>query len=85
MRTSPYRFPAVTEITSVSNQLWKIDGEVAELKEAVAYESMPRVIEETLDVIHSCETLLRKIGTEEQVAEGVRQVTEKNRERGYYD
>lgn len=85
MRTSPYLFPAVTEAASVGSQLRKVEEEVAELQEAVAYESIPRVIEETLDVIHACETLLRKIGIDEQVAEGVLQVTEKNRERGYYD
>lgn len=40
---------------------------------------------EVLDVIHACETFLRNRCTDEEVAELIEKVTEKNAKRGYYD
>lgn len=84
MRTSPYLFPAVVPELTPREQVEKIASEVDELREALAYDPLPRVVEEALDVVHATETLLRLLASNDEVVESVREVTEKNRLRGYY-
>lgn len=67
------------------SQASKVFDEALELLGAVAgYEGDDRVLEECLDTVHACETLLRSWPTE-KVKEARDKVVEKNRARGYYE
>lgn len=85
---SIYRFPkcAKAESNPESTQIIKVLEEVYELSEAYNVDPFDsvRIIEETWDIIHAAEGVLRKYQIElvEYVRESVEQ---KNRERGYYD
>jgi hypothetical protein len=82
-----YRFPE-TRFTCNSPfiQLDHVRSEVKELCEAYDNESIVRVAEEALDVIHSLETFLRILEQRQQVSVSILHdlVIEKNRQRGYY-
>lgn len=85
---SIYRFPKCTRAqqNTASTQIVKVLEEVHELAEVQNHDPFDtvRIIEETWDVIHAAEGVLRKyrIDLVEYVRESVEQ---KNRERGYYD
>lgn len=80
-----YNFPAHRDVGGdIIEQVAKIREESAEL--ALAYfdsECDSRLIEECLDTIHACETLLRRYPVE-CVKAASDAVVEKNRKRGYY-
>ena len=64
-------------------QVHKVCEEAAEIEGAWRYESEERVIEETLDCMQACETLLRAFSAERvKIARDA--VVEKDRKRGYY-
>lgn len=89
-----YQFPKweakpLDEIT-IGQQVAKVNFECAELSEVMlgrddGMKTCYALAEEAFDVIHSCETLLRKI---ELMGHDVNQVhadvIKKNRKRGYY-
>lgn len=83
-----YRFPRCTkaECAPCSTQVVKVLEEVYELVEVQNNDPFDdlRILEETWDVIHAAEGVLRKYQVElvEHMRESVEQ---KNRERGYYD
>lgn len=89
-REFKYAFPALSErikAQTKEKQLTKIFFELAELHEAFVLDGsymQADIIEETFDVIHSCETLLRMFD-EETVKRMYTEVIKKNTERGYYD
>ena len=85
---SIYRFPKCTkaEQSTASTQIVKVLEEVHELAEVQNDDPFDtvRIIEETWDVIHAAEGVLRKY--QPALVEFVRDSVEhKNRERGYYD
>jgi len=80
-----YKFPMCRGVhASFSSQIRKIGEEAIEIAKAYDEEEGDnRVIEETLDCIHACETLLRKFPIS-KVLSLRGQVYLKNKERGYY-
>lgn len=83
-----YHFPKCTKAATntASTQIVKILEEVHELAETQNNDPLDdvRIIEETWDVIHAAEGVLRKYPP--ALVEFVRDSVEhKNRERGYYD
>jgi hypothetical protein len=82
-----YRFPETRFTTNGPYvQLAHIRSELKELVDAYENEPIVRVAEEALDLIHSCETLLRILEQRQLVDVPVLHdlVVEKNRLRGYY-
>lgn len=81
-----FNFPPYAKETTVEEEELHLVGEVAE----VMNETFPRSkIIETLDVVHTAETLLRAIIKQNSVDKRVLDdcydfVVKKNRERGYY-
>ena len=91
-KPSIWMFPKFTKIkASDVEQLSHVSDEVIEASFVLMRELLAdgRRFEATdmeiLDVIHSCETFLRNRRTDEEVAELIGKVTEKNAKRGYYD
>lgn len=85
---SIYQFPKCTKAESnpESTQIVKVLEEVHELMEVQNDDpfNSERIIEETWDVIHAAEGVLRNYRRD--VVEAIRDnVVQKNRERGYYD
>lgn len=96
-----FNFPKIKEVktTGIQSQLFKILEETNEVeKEVVALlvcmvrnqpRDYTRLIEETLDLIHACETMLYvlidgKLVTEAKVNRVKGDVISKNMKRGYY-
>lgn len=80
-----YRLPEIKSKKSVSDQVLKINEELDEVYRAFA-EGRDRIIEETVDVMQACETLLHKLGcSDEEFAATIEKVVFKNETRGYYD
>lgn len=75
-----YQFPPIYARGSVSKQMMKVLEEADEVKTACTEET---IIEETFDLIHACETLLRKFD-QDHVKKQYDLVIKKNEERGYY-
>lgn len=89
---SIWMFPKFTKVkASDAEQLDYVCGELKEaalclmLEMACNGDCSELTDMEVLDVIHSCETFLRNRRTDEEVAELIEKVTEKNAKRGYYD
>ena len=91
-----YEFPAVTLETTDSEQVKKIEGELFEFRVAADIYGFDEnkgarldplnvnACVELLDVIHSCETLLRRF--DQAIVGACSEIVEaKNRARGYYD
>lgn len=90
-----YNFPAVTAGADDIAQLKKISGELGEFQDAAdlhAWKDAPQALDplsadacmELLDVIHACETMLRRFdATIVQASAAI--VEARNRARGYYD
>lgn len=80
-----YKFPVCRGVQStLSTQVRKVVEEASEIVKAHEDdEGTDRIIEETLDCIHACETLLRKFPISRVLAMRG-QVYRKNKERGYY-
>lgn len=81
-----YRFPPIANLKSIEPvmQLAKINEEMDEVNDAFLLESTERFIEECFDLIHSLETMTRRL-VPDCVADKIRaDVEEKNRARGYY-
>lgn len=82
-----YRFPETIHTRNAPYvQLQHIKTELCELVLAYDQEPIQRVAEETLDLIHSCETLLRILEQRQGIDVAVLHdlIVEKNRQRGYY-
>lgn len=82
-----YRFPTHKDAWKLTLQqaMAKVSEESHELMFAVLDgEGDDRVVEEALDTIHACETLLRRYPAE-CVAAAMDAVVEKNRARSYYE
>lgn len=91
-----YEFPEVTLGTTDSEQVKKIEGELFEFRVAADIYGFDEdknakldplnvnACVELLDVIHSCETLLRRF--DQAIVGACSEIVEaKNRARGYYD
>lgn len=82
-----YNFPACVqaEQSSIDHQVRKVEEEADELWDEIArsprYDA--RILEETWDVIHAAEGVLRKY-TIHEVYNAMKAVEAKNQERGYY-
>ena len=76
-----YQFPAIPNDWKISKQMLKVIEESQEMQRAA---DEHEIIMETLDVIHACETLLRKFD-KETVDALHESVIEKNEVRGYYN
>ena len=83
-----YQFPSCikAEKASTSAQIVKLLEEVVEVADAYEHDCFDyqRILEETWDVIHTAEGILRKHAIL-QVEAARKAVEEKNRARGYYD
>lgn len=90
-KPSIWMFPKFTKVkASDAEQFNHVIGELREaglymLLEMSCGETSVLTDMEVLDVIHSCETFLRNRRTDEEVADLIERVTEKNAKRGYYD
>lgn len=85
MKPMAYRFPEIKSKKSVSDQVLKIGEELDEVYRVFA-EGRDRTIEETVDVMQACETLLRKLGCgSEELEATIEKVIQKNEARGYYE
>ena len=86
--SSLYRFPKCSKASHnpESTQIVKVLEEVYELAEAHNEDCFDSwsILEETWDVIHAAEGVLRKY-TKEQVEAAREAVEVKNRNRGYYE
>ena len=82
-----YNFPACVqaEQSSIDHQVRKVEEEADELWDEIARSPRDdaRILEETWDVIHAAEGVLRKY-TIHEVYNAMKAVEAKNRERGYY-
>ena len=80
-----YNFPATIFVdkNTVQEQINHLAGELEELKKADSWEEQ---INETLDIIHSAETLLRRFERNWPgcVEHGMLNILAKNHKRGYY-
>lgn len=82
---TPYVFPAI-KAKSAYDQAIKIREEANEVIYAVKFETREKVIEETIDEMQACETLLRYLEvSDEEFLEAQKAVYVKNLARGYYD
>lgn len=82
---TPYVFPTI-KACSIYEQAIKIREEANEVIYAAKFETVEKVKEETIDVMHSCETLLRHLEvSDEELQELQKAVYVKNLARGYYD
>lgn len=83
-----YHFPACiqAEQETIENQVRKVEEEADELWNEIARcpRDDARILEETWDVIHACEGVLRKYAIHD-VYNAMKAVEAKNQERGYYD
>lgn len=96
MNSSPYHFPAITLETTDSEQVRKLHDEMTEFSCAARIYGCNGEKDEKLDplnvsacielwdVIHACETLMRRFDQDIIVA-CAHIVEAKNRARGYYD
>lgn len=82
-----YHFPACiqAEQNSLDHQVRKVEEEADELWDEIAQSQRDnaRILEETWDVIHACEGILRKYSITE-VYNAMKAVEAKNKARGYY-
>lgn len=82
-----YHFPACinAEQNSLDHQVRKVEEEADELWDEIAQSQRDdaRILEETWDVIHACEGVLRKYAIAEVYA-AMMDVEAKNKARGYY-
>lgn len=87
----PYLFPEIVNPSKKNlcrtpyEQAQKIIEEATETFEEAKRGDGGAMLIECLDVMHACETMLRRNFTDDQINEGVRQVVEKNKKRGFYD
>lgn len=83
-----YHFPSCVQAgkNSIDHQVRKVEEEADELWDEIAKypRDDARILEETWDVIHACEGILRKY-TIHEVYNAMKAVEAKNQERGYYD
>lgn len=95
-----YRFPPIVipDVWTIYDQSEKIWEETREMQRAelafestqgkqtmASYNAYDRLIDETMDVIQACETLLRMLGLNNEEAQMFRLETEKKNDyRGYY-
>lgn len=90
-----YQFPEIADNPSLLVQVLKIKEETREVEEEQAKIEVNKVfgepigydnlIMETLDLVHACETLLRKLPVpKSQIDKAHKQVISKNRARHYY-
>lgn len=77
-----YNFPATKFVNTntVEEQLDHIESELKEIREATTHKSR---VEESIDLSHSVETLLRMFDKRD-IKEGKLIVKNKNEKRGYY-
>lgn len=86
-----YRFPEIVNPSSKNlcrtpyEQAQKIIEKADEVFEEVRERNMIEMGVETMDVIHVCETLLRRNFTEDEVQALRDECERKNRVRGFYD
>ena len=92
---TPYQFPCskFVKTTTVPQQLLHITGELWEIVKALLCRDKEHAIEECYDLIHSTETLVRKLVIKARIEDNniifpgtvLKEVHIKNGKRGYYE
>lgn len=93
MRNGLYMFPRCkkfkdadfAQVEKIVEEIYEIDDAMEDFMDDKNAETSESLGMEILDVIHACETLLRNIYEDSEVAKLRDKVIIKNEERGYYD